>query len=71
VLEEPRLTVVTTATPQTAGAKKSAQRRPPDSRPAATSAPDDAAGDLPDEVFVAGTADQPGRRIRLRQINRR
>jgi hypothetical protein len=65
VLEEPRLAVV----PVQGAAERGAKRRKATPRePAATASGD---GDLADETIVAGAPEQPGRRIRLRALERR
>ena len=75
VLEEPRLTLVRSE--PAADEKKrpsSARRRPTDAKVARAPATEpslDAPEGLPDELLVAGTPEQPGRRIRVRQFDRR
>ena len=75
VLEEPRLSVVPSESPapdrkRPGAAKKAATDEKIVKLPATHPTPEAEAG-LPDETAQAGTADQPGRRIRVRQINRR
>ena len=77
VLEEPRLALVSTAEPaggaepSPAGRKRrAAGAQPKEARPPAA-APAPEAAELPDEIYTAGAASAPGRRIRLRQMPRR
>lgn len=77
VLEEPRLAVVS-STPSSEGTgpresgggrRKRAAGATHESRPPATAAgPGAEAAELPDEIFTAGAAAAPGRRIRIRQF---
>ena len=78
VLEEPRLMLLgpDAAEVPTADKKRSATAKKASSdekvvRLPATKPANDAEAGLPDEVLDAGTPDQPGRRIRVRQFNRR
>jgi hypothetical protein len=69
VLEEPRLTVLAVE-PTTRGRRAAASARKArgaSREPAAVASGD---GELPDETIVAGTPEQPGRRIRLRALDR-
>ena len=78
VLEEPRLTLLG---PDAAESPAPEKKRPATAKKAgsddkvvrlpATQPADDAEAGLPDEVLAAGTPGQPGRRIRVRQFNRR
>jgi hypothetical protein len=84
VLEEPRLALVPVAAEAGEGDEAIAPERrrrgpsgkAPQGRPAAAERPPAAepppdAGESPDEIFTAGAASAPGRRIRLRQISTR
>jgi hypothetical protein len=82
VLEEPRLTVVSTngaavdaaaeGTRVTSGGKASTRRKragaTPETRAPATEPTAEAGAGVPDETLTAGTPDAPGRRIRIRQM---
>lgn len=75
VLEEPRLTLLGPdgeAEPA-ADRKRAATKKADDKvvRLPATMPADDALAGVPDEVLAAGTPDQPGRRIRVRQFKGR
>ncbi|HUG48090.1 MAG TPA: DUF4255 domain-containing protein [Candidatus Limnocylindria bacterium] len=69
VLEEPRLTVVPVEGPAR-GRRGAGQGKGSTRLPAATSSGDGESG-LADETLVAGSPDQPGRRVRLRELPRR
>jgi len=69
VLEEPRLAVVAAQPDGGAGRRRAA--RPPSERTPAAEPSTEGSGLLPDETRVAGAASQPGRRIRVRTLERR
>jgi hypothetical protein len=73
VLEEPRLSVVSTDRVATAEPARTVSRRrrdvPPEERPTPATAPSaGAASGVPDETFTAGGPAAPGRRIHVRQM---